>query len=53
MNQDIGFVPPNSYGTSDIACHKSATAGTTEIPVTAGSTVTVTWNTWPGDSHKG
>lgn len=52
MNQDNGFVEPNSFGTSDIACHKSATAGSTEIPVTAGSTVKVTWNTWP-DTHHG
>jgi len=51
-NQDNGFVEPNSFGTSDIACHKEGTAGTTEIAVTAGSTMKVTWNTWP-DSHKG
>jgi len=52
MNQDNGFVEPNSFGTNDIACHKSATAGSTEIAVTAGSTVKVTWNTWP-DTHHG
>lgn len=53
LNQDLGFVPPASYGTSDIACHKSALAGTTEVSVAAGSKVTLTWNTWPYDSHKG
>lgn len=52
LNQDNGFVSPDAFGTTDIACHKSATAGTTEIPVTAGSTVTLTWNTWP-ESHHG
>jgi len=40
----VGFVEPKSFGTDDIACHKSATAGTTEIAVTAGSTVSLTWN---------
>jgi len=52
LNQDNGFVSPSAFGTSDEACHKSATAGTTEIAVTAGSTVTLTWNTWP-DTHHG
>lgn len=51
-NGDNGFVEPKSFGTDDIACHKSATAGTTEIAVTAGSTVSLTWNTWP-ESHHG
>ncbi|KAJ8122447.1 hypothetical protein ONZ43_g1363 [Nemania bipapillata] len=52
LNQDLGFVPPNSFGTSDIACHKSATVGKNFVNVKAGDTITFFWNTWP-DSHKG
>ncbi len=36
----------------DIVCHKSATPGTDSIPVTAGSSIDLQWNTWP-DSHHG
>jgi hypothetical protein len=36
----------------DIACHKSATPGSDFVPVTAGSSITLQWNTWP-DSHHG
>ncbi|KAI3323652.1 lytic polysaccharide monooxygenase [Xylariaceae sp. AK1471] len=52
LNQDLGFVQPNSFGTSDIACHKSATVGKNFVNVKAGDTITFYWNTWP-DSHKG
>jgi cellulase len=52
MNQDNGFVSPDSFGTSDIACHKSATAGGAYATVAAGSAVQLFWNTWP-DTHKG
>jgi hypothetical protein len=52
LNQDLGFVSPSSYGSSDIACHKSATAGKLYVNANAGSTLTLQWNTWP-DSHKG
>jgi len=52
LNQDNGFVDPNSFGTSNIACHKSATVGKNFINVKAGDTVTFYWNTW-ADSHKG
>ncbi|KAH9905061.1 glycoside hydrolase [Xylariomycetidae sp. FL2044] len=52
LNQDNGFVEPNSFATSDIACHKSATAGATYITANAGDTLTLYWNTWP-DTHKG
>jgi len=52
LNQDNGFVSPSAYGTSDIACHKSAKPGSTQIPVKAGDSVTLVWNTWP-DSHHG
>jgi cellulase len=51
-NLDNGFVEPNSAGTADIACHKSARAATSFAKVKAGGSVTVKWNTWP-DSHKG
>jgi lytic cellulose monooxygenase (C1-hydroxylating) len=52
LNQDLGFVEPAKFGTADIACHKSATAGKNFVNVNAGDTVTLYWNTWP-DSHKG
>lgn len=52
FNQDNGFVEPASFGTADIACHKSAKAGKNFISVNAGQQITFHWNTWP-DSHKG
>ncbi|KAI0517395.1 endoglucanase-4 [Xylaria bambusicola] len=52
LNQDLGFVEPTRFGTSDIACHKSATVGQNFINAKAGDTITFFWNTWP-DSHKG
>ncbi|KAK5627129.1 hypothetical protein RRF57_002844 [Xylaria bambusicola] len=52
LNQDNGFVTPDAYTTSDIACHKSATPGQTYIEANSGDTLTLYWNTWP-DSHKG
>ncbi|KFA67329.1 hypothetical protein S40285_03626 [Stachybotrys chlorohalonatus IBT 40285] len=52
LNQDLGFVEPNAVGTSDIACHKSATPSTQFITAAAGSTLSLYWNTWP-ESHRG
>ncbi|EMR68578.1 putative endoglucanase iv protein [Eutypa lata UCREL1] len=52
LNQDIGFVEPASFGTSNISCHKSATVGQNFIEAAAGDELTFFWNTWP-DSHKG
>ncbi|KAH7305766.1 glycosyl hydrolase family 61-domain-containing protein [Stachybotrys elegans] len=52
LNQDNGFVSPDAFRTSDIACHKSAKAGETYIDANAGDTLTLYWNTWP-DTHKG
>jgi hypothetical protein len=52
LNQDLGFVEPAKFQTTDIACHKSATVGKNFINVNAGQTLTLYWNTWP-DSHKG
>ncbi|KAI0967463.1 lytic polysaccharide monooxygenase [Xylaria arbuscula] len=52
LNQDNGFVAPDAYGTSDIACHKSATPGQSYVNANSGDTLTIYWNTWP-DSHKG
>ncbi|KAF2268069.1 glycoside hydrolase [Lojkania enalia] len=52
LNQDNGFVSPDSFGTANIACHKSATPGKLYVNADAGDTVTFYWNTWP-DSHKG
>jgi cellulase len=52
LNQDNGFVEPASFGTADVACHKSATAGKAYVSANAGDTVQFNWNTWP-ESHKG
>ncbi|KAI0397088.1 lytic polysaccharide monooxygenase [Xylariaceae sp. FL0594] len=52
MNQDNGFVSPDSFGTADIACHKSAKPGQKYVNANAGDTLTLIWNTWP-DTHKG
>ncbi|KAL8343093.1 hypothetical protein RB598_004443 [Gaeumannomyces tritici] len=52
LNQDNGFVEPSAFGTSDIACHKSATPGQTYIEANAGDRLTIYWDTWP-DSHHG
>ncbi|KAL8403503.1 hypothetical protein RB594_008675 [Gaeumannomyces avenae] len=52
LNQDNGFVEPSAFGTSDIACHKSATPGQTYIEASAGDRLTIYWDTWP-DSHHG
>ncbi|KAI1190204.1 lytic polysaccharide monooxygenase [Nemania serpens] len=52
LNQDNGFVSPNAYTTSDIACHKSATPGGTYVSANSGDTLTLYWNTWP-DTHRG
>ncbi|KAH6658798.1 endoglucanase-4 [Verticillium dahliae] len=41
-----------AFGTNDIACHKSATAGKNFVNVNAGQTIEIYWNTWPA-SHKG
>ncbi len=52
LNQDNGFVAPDAFTSTDIACHKSATPGQTYIEANGGDTLTLYWNTWP-DSHKG
>lgn len=51
-NQDNGFVSPSSYADGDIICHKEATPGKSSVKVTAGSDMTLKWNTWP-ESHHG
>ncbi|KAK9773446.1 putative Glycoside hydrolase [Seiridium cardinale] len=53
LNQDLGFVSPSAYQTSDIACHKSSTAGQLYVSANAGDVLSLTWSTWPSDSHKG
>ncbi|KAL2857184.1 glycoside hydrolase [Aspergillus pseudoustus] len=49
---DNGFVSPDAFATADVICHRGATPAPISAPVAAGSTIEVTWNTWP-DSHKG
>jgi len=52
LNQDNGFIEPANFGSSDIACHKSAKSTSVSIPVKAGDSVKLQWDTWP-DSHHG
>ncbi|KAL4878457.1 glycoside hydrolase [Aspergillus karnatakaensis] len=49
---DNGFVAPDAFGDPDVICHRGAAPAPISAPVEAGSTIKVTWNTWP-DSHKG
>ncbi|KAI1466701.1 carbohydrate-binding module family 1 protein [Daldinia caldariorum] len=49
---DNGFVEPNSFGSADIICHKSAKPAGGHAQVKAGDSISITWNTWP-ESHKG
>lgn len=46
LNQDNGFVEPAAMGTSDVNCHKSATAGKSYANVNAGDTLKFYWNAW-------
>ena len=52
QNTDNGFVAPDAFSTSDIACHRGAVAPSVSAQVAAGDTMTLTWNTWP-ESHHG
>ncbi|KAK8076859.1 endoglucanase [Apiospora saccharicola] len=49
---DNGFVGPEAYGTSDIACHRGSAPGALSAKVAAGDKVELFWDTWP-TSHKG
>jgi hypothetical protein len=49
---DNGFVLSSAVQDPDIICHLDATNGVLTAPATAGSNVSITWNTWP-ESHKG
>ncbi|KAL1952703.1 hypothetical protein VTO42DRAFT_4425 [Malbranchea cinnamomea] len=51
-NTDLGFVEPSAFSTPAIACHKNARAPPAHATVQAGSTIKLTWNTWP-ESHHG
>ncbi|ORY17986.1 putative endoglucanase, partial [Clohesyomyces aquaticus] len=48
---DNGFVSPDMYTTSNIACHKNATAGQASAKVAAGGTVELQWTPWPTSHH--
>lgn len=43
LNQDNGFVEPNSMGTADVNCHKAATPGKLYINANAGDQVKFYW----------
>ncbi|KAK8026286.1 hypothetical protein PG990_004109 [Apiospora arundinis] len=49
---DNGFVGPEAFGTSDIACHRGGAPGALTAKVAAGDKVELFWDTWP-ESHKG
>ncbi|KAK8087451.1 Endoglucanase-4-like protein 1 [Apiospora phragmitis] len=49
---DNGFVGPEAFGTSDIACHRGGAPGALSAKVAAGDKVELFWDTWP-ESHKG
>ena len=49
---DSGFVTPDTYASPDIICHKSGKPGKAHIPVVAGQSVQLFWNTWP-PGHSG
>ncbi|KAI1340964.1 lytic polysaccharide monooxygenase [Xylariaceae sp. FL0016] len=51
---DNGFVDSSaaSLASGDIICHLDADNAALTASATAGSNVTITWNTWP-ESHKG
>ena len=48
---DNGFVAPDAYGGSNIACHKAATPGQAHATVTAGGTIELQWTAWPSSHH--
>ena len=43
---------PHSFGTDNITCHLGAKPGKAHVPVVAGQTIQLFWNTWPS-GHKG
>lgn len=51
-NLDNGFIAPDAYGTSDIACHKNAKPSKTAAKIAAGGKLEWHWDTWP-ESHVG
>lgn len=51
-NTDNGFVGPESFGSGDIICHKSATNAKGHAVVAAGDRILIQWDTWP-ESHHG
>ncbi|KAI9845633.1 MAG: hypothetical protein M1837_004607 [Sclerophora amabilis] len=52
QNVDNGFILASNAASPDVICHKAATPASKSAPVEAGSTVDLTWTTWPG-SHLG
>jgi cellulase len=51
-NLDNGFIAPDAYGTSDIACHKNGKPSKTSAKIAAGGKLEWHWDTWPA-SHVG
>lgn len=48
---DDGYVAPTAYDSTDIICHRGSSPGALSAPVAPGSTVKMTWSTWPDDHH--
>jgi cellulase len=51
-NNDLGFVSPDAFQTSNMNCHKNATAAKAYAHANAGDTIEFVWNQWIA-SHKG
>ncbi|KAF1837397.1 glycoside hydrolase [Decorospora gaudefroyi] len=51
-NLDNGFVPPSSFASPDIICHKAGKSNGAYVRVRPFSNVTFKWDTWPV-SHAG
>ncbi|KAK4099558.1 carbohydrate-binding module family 1 protein [Parathielavia hyrcaniae] len=52
-NQDLGFVEPNNFGTSDVICHRGGTPGGGHATIAAGDKISIVWDPeWP-TSHMG
>ncbi|KAK7750002.1 hypothetical protein SLS62_008111 [Diatrype stigma] len=52
-NQDIGYIEPANYGTSNISCHKNAKVAEHFVEANAGDELMFIWSeTWP-PTHKG
>ncbi|KAI4185993.1 MAG: hypothetical protein L6R41_003764, partial [Letrouitia leprolyta] len=52
QDTDLGPIEPPKYNNPDIICHVGATPAKASVTITAGSSLTLKWSSWP-DSHHG